>query len=159
MRKLFYVGILFVLGSCELFQSKEERTADRVQEQLLDINWNDVDAYPLFEDCDESAIKKVQRDCFITHMTDYFSTVFVDAKFEVEEDVNETLFVDFKIDEHGFISVLEIGENERINALLPNFNEEVSKRFNDLTTVAPAIKQGTPVSMKFRLPLLLNTQN
>jgi len=159
MRKLWYVMALCVLTSCKWFQSAEKRTEDRVQEQLLDIDWNDVDTYPLFEECEENVSKEAQRNCFTEQMMGYFSQVFKDAKFIVEEDIDQTLYVDFKIDEHGFISVLEIGQNEEINTLLPNFNEEVSQRLNDLTTVAPALKHATPVSMKFRLPLQLNTQN
>lgn len=164
MQKFGLLLLLFFLTSCELFQSTEKRTENRVREQLLEIDWNDVDTYPLFDACDENASKEMQRACFTEHMMASFSEVFEDAKFVVEEDIDQTLFVDFKIDEDGFISVLEIGQNEEINALLPNFNEIISKRLNDLTTGAnttlkPALKHATPVSMKFRLPLQLNTQN
>ena len=164
MRKFWLLLSLCALTSCELFQSTEKRTEDRVREQLLGIDWNDVDTYPLFDACDENASKELQRTCFTEHMMANFSEVFQDAKFVVEEDINQTLYVDFKIDEDGFISVLEIGQNEQINALLPNFNEIISKRLNELTmgaatTLKPALKQATPVSMKFRLPLQLNTQN
>lgn len=159
MHRFWLLVLLCVLTSCELFRSTEKRTEDRVQEQLLEIDWNDVDTYPMFETCDENATKEMQRTCFTENMMAYFTEVFQDAKFVVEEDIDQTLYVDFKIDEHGFISVLEIGQNEEINALLPNFNQVISSKLNDLTTVAPALKQATPVSMKFRLPLQLNTQN
>ncbi len=125
----------------------------------MTIDWNDVDTYPLFENCDEGVSKYEQRDCFQQTMLQYFTDAFSDAKFEVLETVDETLYIDFKVDEHGFITLDKIGENERINELIPNFNEEVSNRLKELTTVAPAIKRGIPVSMKFRLPLVLNTNN
>jgi len=159
MRKFLFLSCIVFLVSCELFQSKAVRTENKVQEDLLAIDWNDVDSYPLFEVCDENMTKEIQRMCFQEKMFNYFSAAFSDAQFEVETDINETLYVDFKIDEHGFITVLEIAENFRINELLPGFNEEISNRLNDLTTVAPALKQGNPVSMKFRLPLVLNTTN
>ena len=41
---------------------------------------------------------------------------------------------------------------------ISDFNLRVSERLNDLTTVAPALKQGNPVGLRFRLPLVLNTQ-
>jgi len=159
MRKFLFLPIVVMLVSCELFQSKEVRTENKVSEELLSIDWDDVDAYPLFDACDENVSKQIQKECFLENMFAYFSSAFSDAKFEVETDVNETLYVDFKIDEDGFISVLEIEENSRINDLIPDFNEEISNRLNDLTTVAPALKRGNPVSIKFRLPLVVNTTN
>lgn len=159
MQRFSLLLICSFLVSCNYFQSRTVQTENKVQEELLAIDWNDVDSYPLFELCDENMTKEVQRECFEEQMFNYFASAFGDAQFEVETDVNETLYVDFKIDEHGFITILEIEENIRINELLPGFNKEISNRLNDLTTVAPALKQGNPVSMKFRLPLVLNTTN
>ncbi|MDT0605812.1 hypothetical protein [Croceitalea rosinachiae] len=159
MQKFLFLPIVVLLVSCELFQSKEVRTENKVNEELLSIDWNDVDAYPLFDTCDENMTKQEQKECFQENMFAHFSSAFEDAKFEVESDVDETLYVDFKIDEHGFINILEIEESTRINNLIPGFNNEITNRLNDLTTVAPALKRGNPVSMKFRLPVVLNTTN
>ena len=157
-RFLLFITIV-LLGSCELFQSREARTENKANEELLSIDWNDVDTYPLFDSCSENMTKQEQKTCFQENMLSHFSSAFSDAEFEVETDVDETLYIDFRIDEHGFITILEIEENARVNALIPGFNEEISNRLNDLTTVAPALKRGNPVSMKFRLPLVLNTTN
>ncbi len=157
MQRLSLLFFCVLVTSCKYFQSKNTQTENSVSEALMAIDWNDVDTYPLFDVCDENTPKAEQKNCFQENMIGYFSEAFSDAEFEVEADLNDTLYVDFLIDEHGFISVLEIAENERINQLIPDFNDEVSARLNDLTTVAPALKRGIPVSMKFRLPLVLNT--
>lgn len=159
MRKLLFLYLLGFLSSCNYFQSQEKQTNQLVSDKLLAIDWNDVDAYPLFEDCDENAIKQVQKDCFQENMLKYFSTAFGDMEFEVENDINDTLYIDFLIDEHGFMTVLEIQEKDDVKKVLPQLKDELSKRLNDLTTVAPALKRSTPVSIKFRLPLILNTTN
>ena len=130
-----------------------------VNDELMGIDWNDVDQYPLFDGCDETATKEEQSACFQNHMTNYFASAFDDMEFQVDQDINDTIRIDFLIDEHGFMTVLEIQEKNEISQTLPNLNEELSKRLNDLTTVAPAIKRSTPVSMKFTLPLVLNTTN
>lgn len=159
MRKFSLLFLMIGFVSCQFFQSKEELVEKEVEQRLEVVDWNEVDSYPLFESCDESTSKETQKACFQEAMYSYFVNAFSDAQFEVENDINETLYVDFKIDEHGFITILQIEENIRINELIPRFNEEISNRLNDLTTVAPALKQGSPVSMKFRLPLVLNTNN
>ncbi|WP_136467703.1 hypothetical protein [Flagellimonas onchidii] len=156
MRKLILLSFLGLLISCELFTSKEEQTKNRVNEELLAIDWNDVDQYPLFEGCDETAPKEIQRECFQTRMLQIAADTLDSLSFEVENDMEDTLYIDFKVDEHGFISIVEIEEKQVILNEIANFNEQISERLADLT-VAPALKRGMPVSLRFRLPLILNT--
>jgi hypothetical protein len=151
--------VLTCFASCNFFQSQEKQTEKLINEELLAIDWNDVDQYPLFENCDETATKNEQRICFQETMMSYFSTAFGDVEFEVDNDLNDTLYIDFLIDEHGFMTVLEIQEKDKLYGVLPNLKGEISERLNNLTTVAPALKRSTPVSVKFRLPLVLNTND
>lgn len=150
----FFVG-LFV--SCELFESKEDKAQKLVNEELLAIDWNDVDQYPHFDNCDETAAKEAQKNCFQTVMMEYFSEALAGLKFQVNHDMNDTVYIDFLIDEHGFISVLNVEEKTSVLNEISDFNTKISERLNDLTTVAPALKRGNPVSLRFRLPLVLNT--
>lgn len=158
MRKMCLLCCFGLLVSCELFMSKEEKAQKLVNEELLSIDWNDVDQYPLFDVCDETAVKEAQRECFQNTMADYLSEVLADLEFEVERDINDTVYVDFLIDEHGFINVLELDATTVPMKGLEDFDERITQRLNNLTTVAPALKRGTPVSLRFRLPLLLNTR-
>ncbi len=157
MQKSFLLFILVLCASCNFFKSQEKQTRDNVNAELLAIDWNDVDQYPLFENCDELSPKQIQRECFQENLLNYFSEAFNDLEFEVEEDINDTLHIDFLIDEHGFMTVLEIQEKNTVNKVLPELKGLLSKRLNKLTTVAPALKRAKPVSIKFRLPLVLNT--
>ncbi|MEO9513167.1 MAG: hypothetical protein ABJN84_11640 [Flavobacteriaceae bacterium] len=136
--------------------SKEEKTKKLVHDELKTVNWNDVDQYPLFDNCDENATKKAQRDCFQHEILNHFSQALDSLQFEVTTDLNDTLYVDFLVDEHGFITVLNIEENPNILKEIEEFNAEITSRLLDLT-VAPALKRGTPVSLRFRLPLVVNT--
>ncbi|TAI47176.1 hypothetical protein [Flagellimonas allohymeniacidonis] len=157
MRKLFGILILGLSTSCNLFVSQEETTKNMVNQELLEINWNDVDQYPLFEGCEEDLDKIAQRSCFESAMLGYFSESLEGLSFQVNKDMNDTIYVDFLIDEHGFIAVQNVEEKESVLNEIANFNTEVSRRLNDLTTVAPALKRGVPVSIRFRLPIILNT--
>ncbi len=156
MRKLILLSFLVFFTSCELFTSKEEQTKNRINEELLAIDWNDVDQYPLFEGCDETAPKEIQRECFQTRMLQIAADTLDSLSFEVENDMEDTLYIDFNVDEHGFISIVEIEEKQVVLNEIANFNEQISERLADLT-VAPALKRGMPVSLRFRLPLVLNT--
>ncbi len=154
---VLFIIFLGLLVSCELFESKEDKTQKLVNAELLAIDWNDVDQYPLFDDCDETATKQVQRQCFQNVMLDSFSNALDSLEFQVNQDLNDTVYIDFVIDEHGFISVLNVEEKTAVLNAIADFNSKISEQLNDLTTVAPAIKRGNPVSLRFRLPLVLNT--
>ena len=158
MRKyLLFIGF-GILVSCELFMSKEEQMQKQVDEQLLEVEWNEVDSYPFFEEeCDESAPKEIQRDCFQTVLLSYFSQALDSLEFQVEKDMNETIYVDFKIDQHGFILVTNVEENGNILSEIEDFDKLITERLNDLTTVKPAIKRGIEVGLRCRLPIVLNT--
>ena len=151
--------LLFTLVSCDFFLSKEERKERLVDQKLRAIDWNDVDQYPLFENCDEMATKAIQKECFLQTMATYLSETFEGLYYEVEKEVNDTINIDLLIDEHGFITLVNVQGGSNAEQQLPNLRTELSEHLNDLTTVAPALKQGVPVSVKVRLPLILNTED
>ena len=151
------LGVLLV--SCEFFMSKEERTQRIVNEELLAIDWDDVDQYPLFENCDETSSKTIQKTCFQETMLRYLGNAFEGITYEVESELMDTVNIDLLVDEHGFITLLNIDQSNATLELLPNFQADVGERLNDLTTVAPALKRGVPVSVRVRLPLKLKTKD
>ncbi|MCL6274700.1 hypothetical protein M3P19_11820 [Muricauda sp. 2012CJ35-5] len=160
MRKLLGLFILGLgLTSCELFMSTQEKTDKLVHDELIKVNWNEVDSYPLFVgECDELAIKEVQRDCFQATLMRYFTEAVSDLQFQVNTELNETIYVDFEVDEHGFILITNFEESNAVLSEIENFNDLISERLNDLTTVKAAIYRGIKVAIRVRLPIVLNTQ-
>lgn len=137
--------------------SKEEQTQKMVSDELMAIDWNDVDQFPLFEECDEMAQKTAQRNCFKREMLKRFVEAFSDTVYEVDQEIKDTLFVDFEVDEDGFVNITEIQENGAIEKVVPGFRDEIRSRFSDLTVI-PAHKRGINVKIKFRLPIVLDTE-
>ncbi|NAY92690.1 hypothetical protein GTQ34_12255 [Muricauda sp. JGD-17] len=156
MQKYLFLICFGMLVSCELFMSKEDKTQKMVDDELLAIDWNDVDQYPLFEECDETVSKPQQKGCFQNVLMGYFSKALDSLHFQVEENLNDTVFIDFEVDEHGFITIRNVEEKTAIFNQIENFRSEVTQRLNDFT-VKPALKRGIPVSIRFRLPLVLST--
>lgn len=137
--------------------SNEEQTKRLVNQELMEINWDDVDQYPLFEGCDEMAQKTEQRNCFEREMLERFIEAFSDTVYEVNQEFKDTLFVDFEVDEDGFVNITEIEENDVIEQVVPGFRNEIRARFKNLTVI-PAHKRGINVKIKFRLPIILDTE-
>ena len=136
-----------------------QKTQELVNKEMLAIDWNDVDNYPLFESCDESTSKTVQRECFESELLTHFSATLQEFEFVIDPGVDHTVFVDFLVDQDGKITVVNIGKDKRIDELMPEFNGVISQSLRNLPPLAPALKRGIPVSAKFRIPIVLNSNN
>jgi hypothetical protein len=112
----------------------------------------------LFETCDESTSKTSQRECFESELLKHFSATLREFEFVIDAKVNNTVFVDFLIDQEGRISVTNIEKDRAINDKMPEFDGIISQSLKNLPPLAPAVKRGIPVSAKFRIPIVLNSK-
>ena len=76
MRLFLMVLVLCGFISCDFFESKDKKTQKLVDQELLEIDFNDVDDYPLFDDCDETATKEQQKSCFEDRLTSHLAMDF-----------------------------------------------------------------------------------
>ena len=157
MRFLLTLIGVFLLSSCGWLAPKEEKTRRLVQEELSSINWNDVDQYPLFESCAESISKEEQRICFEDELLKHFSSTLNDFEFILNEDVGDTIYVDFLVERDGSITVVDIEDQQIVQEQIPEFDAIITQSLKSLPAIEPALKRGIPVSAKFRIPLELNT--
>ena len=145
------------MTSCDWFDSKEARTQKLVEEELQEIDWNDVDQYPLFNDCDETAGKAEQRECFQNTLLLHFSMALQDFEFVANSDMDDSIYVDFLVDREGAIAILDIGNTGEIKEQLPDFDTIITQSLKSLPKIDPALKRGIPVNVKLRIPIVLNT--
>ncbi|MFK5974089.1 MAG: hypothetical protein QM485_12530 [Flavobacteriaceae bacterium] len=157
MQKIWAILILCSFSSCDLFQSKDAKTQELINQEMLNIDWNDVDNYPLFENCDETLTKTGQRECFESELLGHFSAILREFEFVLDEDIDSTVYVDFSIDKDGRISVLNIEKDKAINLQMPEFDGIIIQSLKGLSPIAPALKRGIPVKAKFRIPIVLNS--
>ncbi|MBU2974394.1 hypothetical protein [Zobellia sp. B3R18] len=155
MRNLTILCFLFLLTACNWSVSKEEKTQELVNKEILSIDWEDVDQYPLFADCDEIASKQEQKQCFMATLLEHFSKTLEESDFVVEEAVKDTIFVDFLMEASGAISLLHIDKGNITEDQLPGFDQQIGKSLNSLPKIEPALKRGIPVRAKFRIPIVL----
>lgn len=149
------VLVLCGLSSCVLFESKEKKTQDLVTKELDAIDWNNVDAYPIFEDCDENWTQTKQRECFENGLLEHFSKTLNTFEFVLKKGVDPTVQVDFIVDTEGKIIVFDIEKDAAIDEQMPEFDNIISQSLLRVPTLAPAIKNRVPVKAKFRIPIVL----
>jgi len=115
--------------------------------ELNSIDLSQVDRYPLFEFCDETATKAAQKQCFEKGLhlwiKPYLDTLSVDT---LKADTI-TLF----------LSVNEKGKLTR-DSMVSGFEtgRKITNVFNASPQLYPALKQGIPVNVSFRMPIIIS---
>lgn len=124
----------------------------------MGINWEDVDKYPLFDTCDETVGKDEQKACFTETLLGHLSRSLQQSELVLEEEVSDTLYVDFLMDDVGSITLTEIHGAEGTRNFESVFKEHIRSGLDSLPNIKPALKRGIPVKVKFRVPIVLSPQ-
>lgn len=157
--KLIVIFILVTtLSSCDFFQSQEKRTQELIDAELREIDWNAIDAYPLFLGCDEDTTKETQRRCFEQKLSEHLYTALRKIYFVVETGEQPSASVVFVVDTTGKIEILSIERSKQIIQQQPDFDKIITESLLSVPQIAPALKRGMPVKVKFRIPIELNTK-
>ncbi len=147
----------FLLLSCDWLTNTETRTQKLVEDELRGIDWNDVDQYPLFEACDETASKTDQRLCFERTLMENLSMSLQDFRFTSDSDLQSTVYIDFMVETTGEIQVVEMQNDSVLQGQIPQLREVIIKSLRSMPRPEPALKRGIPVRSRFRLPMEITT--
>lgn len=127
-----------------------------VAREMERIDWNAVDHYPLFEECDELMTRPTQKNCFENKITTHLRERIKTYNFELQDSIRAVVYLDLLVDREGIIKIADLEQNDQISAQIPDFNRLMQREINALPQVEPALKQGVPVNVKFRIPIVLN---
>ena len=127
-----------------------------VAREMERIDWNSVDHYPLFEECDELMTRPTQKKCFENTITTHLRERMKTYGFEMKDSIQTVVYMDLIVDRDGIIKIADMEQNTRVLEQIPEFNRLMQREINALPQVEPALKQGVPVNVKFRIPIVLN---
>ena len=155
----FYINyILFLIFfSCDFTSNKELVVEDLVSNDLKTFNWNDVDTYPRFQNCDTIINKESNFDCFVNTITSNLQSNLINNSVVVNSSLSDTLFINFNITNKGDIVLSELSNKSVISELNVLIDSIFKHTVSDLPKLYPAIKRGQPVKTKFILPILIST--
>ena len=161
MRKTLIIIFCFLSISCEFdFQIDKKITADEfINEELKSLNWNDVDQYPVFENCLEINNVKNKNNCFVETITSSFRENLKTNDLVLNRTLIDTVRMVLKVDKIGKISI----ENMTISDQNNKYKEVITKSFENtvssLPKLYPAIKRGQEVDVIFNIPIIISTEN
>ncbi|MGI9533278.1 hypothetical protein [Lutimonas sp.] len=145
--------------SCDFISPKKStlRTTDLID---TEIDFNDVDVYPLFMDCNNCDSNEKQNLCFEMELIRRLQKLTSKDVLDAGVSLNDTVMVDILVDTQGKISIVEIYKNELVNKEIPELDSLLYKSIASLpAAVQPSLKRGIPVNSMFKLPILITAQD
>ncbi|MHB1147725.1 MAG: hypothetical protein ACYC01_09040 [Lutibacter sp.] len=155
MLKQFFTLLIcsILVLSCSYIEQRTKR--EPIQKIDTIVDFNSVDSYPLFPNCEEIPSREKQQICFQMEMSQHIYASLKEFELSVKDSVNDTILVKLKIDALGKTSLSSIQISEKTRELLPNFDSIVTVSLQNLPNLQPAIKRNMPVSTEFTLPIVL----
>lgn len=150
------IAILFcslLTVSCSFFEVKTK--SKPIQKVDTIVDFNTVDAFPLFPDCTDIPSREKQQICFQLEMSKYIYASLKEFSLNTSEAINDTVYVKLKIDNLGKTSLSKIKISKKTQKLIPEFDSLVNISIENLPQLQPAIKRSMPVATEFTLPIIL----
>jgi hypothetical protein len=154
IKQLFILLICsFLVLSCSYIEKNTKRAPIQKIDTIIDFN--NVDAYPLFPNCADIPSREKQQICFQIEMSQHIYASLKEFQLSVKDSVNDTILVKLKIDSSGKTTLSNIKISDKTRELLPQFDSVLRVGLLNLPTLQPAIKRAMPVTTEFTLPIVL----
>ena len=147
-----------VTFSCDFISPNKTTLRNTV---LLDtvVDYNDVDVYPLFMDCNNCDTSEKQNLCFEMELIRRLQKITSKNSLWARSELSDTLMVDILVDTEGKISIVKIHKTPEIEKQVPELDSLLFDSFASLpATVQPSLKRGIPVNSMFTLPILISAK-
>ncbi len=153
------IMVLLIIGisSCRYFETEKISSETFLEEEINSINWNDVDSYPVFKECEGVSGKLETKSCFETTLSKFLYKSINSEKIIVLSDLNEEILIEFIVNEKGNLKVNSIAVDSLLQVELPELKDVIFESIDSIQPIAPAYKRGIPVRTTFKLPILIKT--
>ena len=155
MRYLVFVLLFGFFYSCHYYEKKKLDSDTILMEELKTFNWNEVDRYPNFENCENSIDFQDNKNCFEQTITAHISEYFGTQNLIVTQTVSDTIIIDLLVSNSGEIQISQIQTRELTKQQIPELDSILSSSLKGLPKLYPAIKRSQQVQTAFQLPIIL----
>ena len=150
--------VLLFISSCQYLDKKVPNKEELLQKELKAINWNQVDEYPSFAQCDSLADPKANQVCFFDFLTQLIQArLGADTLSMIYPDSDSIPLKVTVMPNATFTFEPQISDTVVYNKVL--IDSVFKARLVGFPKVNPAIKRGLPVKTQFVLPVVLQHVN
>ena len=158
MKKTLSLTLLFLISSCQYFGGEVPSKKELLDKELNTINWDEVDEFPSFSECDKIKNDRMQKQCFFEFLT---------------QTIQEKLSSDTLVTLYPELDTIEVKVTVFPNSTMkfePQFPKDsiaydtikvdsiLQSRLVNFPKVHPATKRGLPVKTEFILPVIIKIE-
>lgn len=158
MKSVLLIFYLFVCVSCKYFDTEKITAEEWVQEEIQTIDWNDIDTYPLFPNCDELESKIAQKSCFETTLKNHLTQFLQTKEITTNTLINEQVQLEIVINKEGHVYSEKMQADSLVLVAIPELENWLSESLLSLPKIEPALKRAVPVTTRFVLPVVIQTE-
>ena len=156
-RLVALIIILVLTISCD-FRTRRQKALLREMAADTIVNYNAVDVYPLFLDCNNCDTSEKQNLCFEMELARRLQRAFEEQSIGSVQIEADTIKVDILVNTEGLISIAEIHRPRGMVSELAELDSLLYQSVAALPSVIqPALKRGIPVSSMYQLPIVVST--
>lgn len=152
-KQLITLCLAVILVSCNFFSNKESNVV--LEEIDTVINFNRVDAYPLFPSCSEIPSREKQKICFQLKMSEHIYNALRNNSLTSNGSFNDTIFLKLRVNTKGKTVFYKNKKTKNIITHLPKIDSVIQESLKLLPVLKPAIKRNMLVTTEFTLPIVI----
>lgn len=149
--------LLLAVTGCKHFETQRISSQDILREESQELNWKEVDQYPAFEECREFLQEETAKACFGQKVKEYVYARLEDKQPVVTRAIHDTLLLHLVISHDGQARIDSLVVDSSVVEQLPEIQTWIQQSIDSLPQIHPATKRGIPVTTKFRIPLVIQT--
>lgn len=158
MKKITLLFSCFCLISCQFFEKKIPSEQELFEKQIKQINWNEVDEYPSFVDCDKLSDENQRKQCFFEFMANTIQEkLSIDTLATLYPDL-DTIEVKVTIFPDATLQFEPQFKNDSVAYDIIKIDSILKIKLKDFPKVNPALKRGLPVKTQFVLPVIIKSE-
>ena len=142
--------------SCHYFEKKKLDSEMLLKKELQAFNWNKLDQYPSFENCEDGIDFQANKTCFETVLITHISKLLKSKVSIFSAPSKDTLILDLTVSKSGRIFVKSLKGSPLTADKTKSFIDTLTQSFSALPILYPAIKRSQHVEAVFQLPIILN---
>ncbi|OCB78485.1 hypothetical protein [Flavobacterium crassostreae] len=155
----YYLLILFlVFNSCNYFDKQIPSEKELLQKELNAIDWNEVDEYPSFVDCNKMETKLERQHCFFEYLATLIQEkIRMDSLATLYPEL-DTIAVKVTVYPSSKMKFEPQFPKDSVAYDVMQIDSILHARLIDFPKVSPAIKRGIPVKTQFILPVIIKAE-
>ena len=158
MKNYDWAWVFCICVSCDFFTDGKPAHEKILRQELKSINWEELDRYPLFTGCDETADKQEQKQCFETTLANAFSEALKKQSLTVRHAIQDTLWISLRITNRGEITIIHIEKDSLLAKEVPELDSIFKTALSEMPRLYPPLKRAIPVAARFKLPLVVQAE-